>query len=155
LAPNPHAGARDRIGGTQAYVGKDVLEIFVDDRGFGDDRAVMHQHGHLAVRIDPYEGGLVLLEAPEIDVMADEIEALLLQADQRLHRIGDGFGMIELEHRAALSVLAGGVALVGAAEFLEGEAPGIDGFLGERDEDLVEDLAQLVLELGMREYVEV
>ena len=44
------------------------------------------------------ELGPMLLEAQQIDVVADELDALFLETVQALHRIRRGFGVIELEH---------------------------------------------------------
>ncbi len=104
LVPEPHA--RIALGLVRAQrrgVWEGVLEVLVDHRGVGDDEAVVVQHRHLALGVDGGEPGLVLLELVQVDVDALELQALFLQRDQRLERIGGRFGVIELEHVGSLA----------------------------------------------------
>jgi len=52
LAPAAHAGPLDRARRSQRRIRKGVVEIFVDDRRLGDDRAVVHERRKLSVRVD-------------------------------------------------------------------------------------------------------
>ena len=78
--------------------------------------AVVIEHRHLALGIDRDEPGLVLLELVQVDVHALELEALLLEGEQRLEGIGRGFGVVELHHGRACSIAtSAGSSFVGIA----------------------------------------
>ncbi len=104
LVPEPHAGiALGLIGAQRRGVREGVFQVFVDHRGVGDDEAVVIQHRHLALGIEGGEPGLVLLELVQVDIDALELEALFLQGNQGLERIGRRLGVIELERHLASS----------------------------------------------------
>ena len=103
LVPVAHARLAHRVGRPERGCRrKGVLEVFADDGRVRDDDAVVIEHRHLAFRIDRDEPGLVLLELVQVDVHALELQALLLERDQRLQRIGGGFGVVELQHDLSL-----------------------------------------------------
>jgi len=64
----------------------------------------MHQDGNVPVGIQFDEIRLVLLESQQIDIMADELEAFLLQAQQRLHRVRNRLSMIKVRHDSVRSM---------------------------------------------------
>ena len=62
LVPVAHARGAHRVARPQRDLGKDVLEILVDDGRVGDDDAVVIEHRHLSFRVDREEPRVVLLE---------------------------------------------------------------------------------------------
>ena len=62
LGPEAHLVTAIGIGGLERQSRKRVVDVFVDERRFVEHAIVVHQHGHLAERIDLHEPGFVLLE---------------------------------------------------------------------------------------------
>ena len=103
LVPEAHARLAYRIGRAQGRrIGKRILQVFVDDRRVRDDGAVMIEHRNLALGIDREEGRLVLLELVQIDINALERQALFLERDEALERVGAWFRVVKLEQVADL-----------------------------------------------------
>lgn len=50
--PDSYSRALVRVLGHKRYLGVFFFEVFVDNRGFVDDRFSVHQHGNFAVRIE-------------------------------------------------------------------------------------------------------
>jgi hypothetical protein len=94
LAPHAHLRSLGEILRPQRHLGKRVVEILVDHRRLGDHGAVVHQDRHLAVGIQLQEFRPMLLETQQVDIVADELQVLFLQAQQSLHRIGNRLGVV-------------------------------------------------------------
>ena len=103
LVPVTHARLARGICRSQWWrIGKRVLEVFVDDGRVRDDDAVVVENRNLPLGIDREERRVVLLELVQVDVHALELEALFLEGNEALERVGTGLRVVELEQRTGL-----------------------------------------------------
>ena len=108
LVPVTHASLAQSVRRTQWWgVGKGILQVFADHCCVGDQLAVVVEHRHLALGVDRDEPRLVLFELVQVDIQALKIEALLLEGDEGLQGVGDGLGVVELQHDLAFAVKEG------------------------------------------------
>ena len=84
LCPKPHLRATKAVPGLEWLIGPFFIDIFADDRRFGDDPAIMYKRRNHRVWIQLEVFGLLRIAAAQIEVDAIPIEFLCGQCGPNL-----------------------------------------------------------------------
>ena len=98
FGPCAHSRATQGRGRPQRWIGKDVFDVFEDDRGFRDRNSVVHKDRHQPAGINLEELGREMLLSHKVYLLAFPWNSFLIEGNPDFLRAYRYIVVIELEH---------------------------------------------------------